>query len=156
MALPLPHVIVPDPPGGSPVDADAIQANFDQLKKEFPLSRKNLKIEQPHIVGAAGEPVFQNSWVNFDTTAFHGARFWKDPMGIVHVEGLIKNGTAAPNTIFELPAGYRPSNGHIFVVMGNVTASHRVDIGPTGALVWRGGGTSAYLSLSGIHFKQEA
>ena len=149
MALPLPFVIT-DPP-----DADAIQGNFDAIKKEFPLSRKAMSVEGVHVVGDAGEPAFQNSWVNFDTATFRGARFWKDPMGIVHIEGLVKNGAAAPSTIFTLPAGYRPGNGLLFAVMANANVAARIDIAPTGNVVWQGGGTNAFLTLSGITFKQE-
>lgn len=61
------------------------------------------------LVGAQGQPAFQNSWVNFGTGANDTpARFRKDIFGIVWVEGMVKNGVAG--TIFTLPAGYRP--GH--------------------------------------------
>lgn len=155
MALPLPHVIVAQPETGAPVDPEAIQENFDALKKEFPLSRKNMKVETPHVVGNANEPAFQNGWVNYDTTAYHGARYWKDPMGVVHIEGLVKNGAAPPSTIFILPVGYRPGNALLFTVTANGLLA-RVDITTTGNVLWNGGGTNAYLSLAGITFKQEA
>ena len=149
MAIPLPHTIT-DPP-----DGEAVQANFDALKKAHPYSRKDLKIEDPHKVGDPNEPAFQNSWVNFDTATFHGARFWKDPTGMVHLEGLVKNGAAAPSTIFTLPAGYRPSNGHMFAVVTGNPALGRVDVAATGNVVWQGGGTNVLLTLSGITFRQE-
>lgn len=131
MSLPLPYQIT-DPP-----EAEAIQGNFDALKNEFPLSRKNMVIEAPHVVGASGEPAFQNSWVNYDTTTFMGARFWKDPMGIVHIDGMVKSGTIGA-TIFSLPAGYRPSNGLLFVTLAN-GAIARFDVAPTGNVVSQSG-----------------
>lgn len=145
MTLPLPFVVK---------DED-VQGNFDEIKKQFPISRRNMAVEQPHVVGDIGEPAFQNGWSNYDTTAFRGARFWKDPMGIVHVEGLVKGGTApgAGITIFALPAGYRPGIGLIFAVDSN-SAHGRADIAPTGEIVARIG-NAAYMSLNGISFKQE-
>lgn len=150
--LALPFVIVPDPETGAP-DPEAVQSNFEAIKKEFPLSRKNVKLESPHVVGDSGEPAFQNSWVNYDTTAFRGARFWKDPMGLVHIEGLVKSGTV-PGTVFSLPAGYRPGVAHVFTSDTN-TGHGRVDVAATGNVVAQSGG-NGYFSLSTIPpFKQE-
>ncbi len=150
MALPLPYHIK------DPTQGEDIQGNFDALAKQFPISRKDIKVETPHVVGGSGEPAFQNSWVNYDTSTFRGARFWKDAMGLVHLEGLVKNGAAAPSTIFTLPAGYRPGNALIAVTVANSVAVSRVDIAATGNVVWQGGGTNAYLSLFIAPFKQEA
>lgn len=147
MALPLPYRVV------DPVEAEPIQGNLDHLAKQFPLTRKAQSIEVPNQVGVGANPAFQNSWVNYDTTTFYGLRYWKDPMDIVHIEGLIKLGTIG-TTIFTLPAGYRPTNGHLFVVISN-GAIGRVDIAPTGNVVATAG-NNTYLSLSGINFKQEA
>lgn len=144
MTLPLPYVITSD---------DDIQGNFDTIKKEFPLSRRHMKIETPNVVGGTGQPAFENSWVNYDTLTFYGARFWKDPMGLVRIEGLIKSGTI-PAAAFTLPVGYRPSNGHLFAVISN-GAIGRVDVAPTGQVVVQAG-NNAYVSLAGIAFKQEA
>jgi hypothetical protein len=60
-----------------------------------------------HEVGTSGEPAFENSWVNAggnDTSA----AFYKDPWGMVHIKGLVKNGTVN-TTIFTLPIGHRPN-----------------------------------------------
>lgn len=98
MTLPLPYVLGDE--------EDPIQGNFDELKKQFPLTRRHMSIEPPHVVSDVGEPAFQGAWAN--TGAPHEvARFWKDPMGIVHIEGMITAGVI--NTVaFTLPAGYRP------------------------------------------------
>lgn len=133
------------------VQDESAQGNFDEIKKRFPLSRKDLKLEDPHVVGDSGEPAFQNSWVNYDTATFHGARFWKDPLDIVHLEGLVKSGTIG-TTIFALPAGYRPSNGHLFIVNSN-SAVGRVDVAPTGNVVATAG-NNAWVQLSGISFRR--
>lgn len=59
-----------------------------------------------HIVGNPGEPAFLNGWTNY-TVGFQVARFCKDPLGWVHVEGFVRSGGASTN-IFTLPVGYRP------------------------------------------------
>lgn len=141
----LPHTIT-DPP-----DGEAVQANFDAIKKSHPYSRKDLKIEDPHVVGNANEPVYQGTWVAYDTSTFYGARFWKDPMGLVHVQGLVKSG-AVPSTVFILPAGYRPSNGLLFATDTN-TGHGRFDIAATGNVVAQSGG-NGYFSINAT-FRQE-
>lgn len=145
MPLPLPYKVT------EPVDAESVQANLDELAKQFPISRKDVKIESPHKVGAAGEPPFSGAWVDFDTTTFHGARFWKDPMGMVHMQGLVKSGVIG-TTIFTLPAGYRPSNGLLLATISN-GAIGRLDIAPTGNVVATSG-NNTYFSID-AHFKGE-
>lgn len=72
------------------------------------MAQTKLKQEQLNI---ALTPSWTNvSYLNSWVTVSGGAplRYWKDALGWVHVEGLIKSGTintAAGN----LPAGYRPS-----------------------------------------------
>src|SRR5687767_3977679 len=99
MSLPLPYKITGLPlDQGDMVDSEAIQSNFDFIAKQLPISRKNLLVENVHVIGDTDEPAFSGTFVNFDTTTFRGARFWKSPDGLVHVEGLVKTGGAAPQT----------------------------------------------------------
>ncbi|HEX6229389.1 MAG TPA: hypothetical protein VFZ41_08020 [Solirubrobacterales bacterium] len=67
--------------------------------------------EDWHVVGAPGEPGFLNSWVNTGGSALSAA-FYKDRQGVVHLRGLVQEGTS--NGIFLLPPGYRPAGGKIF------------------------------------------
>lgn len=60
-----------------------------------------------HTIGAAGEPAFVNSWVNF-AGGFQPAAFRKGPDGKVQIRGVIKSGASA--TAFTLPVGFRPPN----------------------------------------------
>jgi hypothetical protein len=125
MGLVLPHTL----------EDDDLQGNFDEIKKHFPISRKDLQIETPHIVGVGSEPALLNSWVNYDPSAFQVARFWKDPLDIVHIEGLVKSGVINL-PIFILPSGYRPPLGLIFAVDSAAGAGQsRMDIAPTGNVV---------------------
>jgi hypothetical protein len=68
------------------------------------------------LVGAAGQPQFQNSWMNNPTTTFgYPAGFYKDREGIVHLRGRIVGGSGN-NIIFRLPPGYRPAAGKYAVL----------------------------------------
>lgn len=91
-----------------------------------------------HNVGAAGEPVFQSSWVNFGGI-YVPARFRKVG-GIVTVEGMVKSGIV-PNAIFTLPAGYRPS---IRLYFGGVVQSAfaRLDVLATGEIAFQTGAST--------------
>jgi hypothetical protein len=64
-----------------------------------------------HEVGATGEPGFQNSWHNFPQEPGNPVTvgFYKDQEGVVHLKGRAEGG--APETIFQLPPGYRPASG---------------------------------------------
>lgn len=57
-------------------------------------------------------PVFQNGWTQHDNT-WAQPGYYKDSIGIVHLRGLVRSGTAG-STIFTVPPGYRigwPSHG---------------------------------------------
>ena len=71
-----------------------------------------------HNVGDTGEPAFENSWVNFGG-AEQVARFIRDAAGVVHIEGLVKDGTIGANAVFTLPVGYRPNVGLNIVIASN-------------------------------------
>lgn len=91
----------------------------------------------------------QNSWV-VDTRAV----YYKDADGIVHIEGRIKSGTVAGNTlIFTLDAGYRPANTEYFL-LGVSGATGLVYIGTDGTVRDLGGTLNAtWSSLNGIKFR---
>jgi hypothetical protein len=67
----------------------------------------NMPLDTWHSVGAAGEPAFQNGWVNANTGE-PPLQFTKDPFGRVHLRGHITTG-ASGSVIFTLPVGYRPA-----------------------------------------------
>lgn len=107
-------------------------------------------------VGAAGQPAFQNSWVNYDAagTGFEEAGFCKRG-GIVYLKGLVKSGTISTTApIFTLPLGYRPKNTRLFGTISN-SAIGRIDIQPDGDVI-PVTGSNAWISLDGISFPAEA
>jgi hypothetical protein len=68
---------------------------------------KGIFPEPFHIVGTAGEPAFQNGWMNFG-----GGRatvgFYMDTANVVHLKGALTGGGNS-TVAFTLPPGYRPS-----------------------------------------------
>jgi hypothetical protein len=94
-------------------------------------------------IGAAGQPSFDcNSmipctWANYGG-GYNTAAFYKDPVGIVHLKGLIKvipqlatSYSCDLPRIFTLPAGYRPAAVTIAPTLHNDEVA-RIDIFPTG------------------------
>lgn len=143
MTFPLPYTVQDQP----------TQANFDAFKQAFPLSRKAMSIETPNSVGGAGQPAFLNSWVNF-SAGWQVARFWRDPMGVVHLEGLVKSGTpGATSVVFTLPTGYRPSFD-LTAATYSAAGVGRITVKSTGDVVVEVGSTT-WTSLLIPPFKQE-
>jgi hypothetical protein len=107
--------------------------------------------------GQAGGPAFENSWVNYDAN-WIPARFRKNQMGIVEIQGLVKSGTNA--AIWTLPPGFRPTptytQGLIFCTLAG-DGLGRVDIQVNGAVYKNTiGANNSYVSLAGILFRGEA
>jgi hypothetical protein len=94
-----------------------------------------------------------NSWVWFGSAPWPRPGYYKDQAGMVHMRGLVKNGTIN-TTILTLPAGFRPANQTMFVVYSS-SGPVRVDIATTGAVTTSGApaGSYTYLSLDNIHFQ---
>lgn len=110
-------------------------------------------------VGASGQPAFVNSWVNHGTWGT-SARFYKDALGTVHIEGLVKSGgvgtSVAAGQIFVLPMGYRPgplvaATSLIFPTVAN-DAFAQVRVFDSGEVVaWVG--SNVWFSLDAISFR---
>jgi len=77
-------------------------------------------LEATHLVGASGQPGFENGSSNFPGEAgvsFNPVGFYKDHEGIVHLQGVAvvgKNGSGIV-PIFTLPPGFRPGTGKIII-----------------------------------------
>jgi hypothetical protein len=86
-------------------------------------------LEATHLVGAPGEPGFENGAHNIPTTgaiALLPVGFYKDHEGIVHLQGVAEVGksVAGVPTVFTLPPGFRPAAGKaaIFEQLTEATA----------------------------------
>lgn len=100
-----------------------------------------------HNIGAAGEPAFQNGWVNVGGT-YVVARFCKLG-GITFIEMSVKSGSLV-TTIFTLPIGYRPLHdlripayifdggaaypGLLLVTPAGLVQAFPIGAGPAGAI----------------------
>lgn len=98
-------------------------------------------------------PTLLNSWGNFDSTTEDIAGYYKDDSGIVHIKGMLKNGTVG-TAVFTLPVGYRPLKTKRFAILSNgVFASVAVD--STGGVNIDAGASNLWISLANISFKAE-
>lgn len=95
------------------------------------------------------EVVFENSWVNIATT-YTDAAYWKDPFGIVHLRGLVKDGVVG-STIFTLPVGYRPTGTKVYM-QSNAGTAEEVYVNADGTVVLPAG-VNTSLSLDGVTFR---
>lgn len=97
-----------------------------------------------------------NGWVRY-STGFNPPQYFKDSQGIVHLRGLIKNGTDV--IISTLPTGYRSSFRVLLVGTTNVNVSStifvscRIDITNTGVITLYGHYDEVWVSLDGITFR---
>jgi hypothetical protein len=78
------------------------------------VTTSKIAVESWHIVGAAGEPAFQNAWANNGATYGEPNTRFRKVGGLVEVQ-LMARGGAVGATIFTLPVGYRPSGPINFV-----------------------------------------
>jgi len=101
---------------------------------------------------------FQNGWVNYGS-GFPPCTYWKDAMGIVHLEGLVQGGTINA-TVFTLPAGYRPGvlSGAGSIMFATTQATPvsicdlRIDYNGNLAQSGSPAGSNGWLNLNGIQF----
>ncbi|HJZ35681.1 MAG TPA: hypothetical protein VJ204_05345 [Solirubrobacterales bacterium] len=106
-----------------------VAANANALGGVPPSGYASSQLEAPHIVGAAGQPVLEGGCVNL-SAEFEPTGFYKDPFGIVHLQGGVEACTAVFGETFVLPAGFRPAGNQIFIVHGvddNEAGTVRVD-----------------------------
>jgi tetrahydromethanopterin S-methyltransferase subunit B len=96
-------------------------------------------------------PILLNSWVN-NGGGYNDAGYYKDAFGVVHLRGLIKDGTVTASA-FLLPSDCRPKTQEAFATMAN-DAFARVDVLADGNVTPKVG-SNAFFSLDGITFKAQ-
>lgn len=94
-------------------------------------------LEAVHDIGGAGQPGFDNGWINYDTT-YNACGFYMDPFSRVFTRGLIKpSGVSASGQLFLLPSGYRPVRRELLTTTGYSGVAYvvcRIDVLPDGSV----------------------
>jgi len=105
------------------------------------------ELEAVHVVGAAGQPTFEHGCINPGT--FGPVGFYKDPFGIVHLQGFLASCTEG-RSAFTLPVGFRPPAPESLIVVDGIsnTTSGLVQIDPSGSVVPFGSGSGSLNSVS--------
>ena len=94
--------------------------------------------------------LFYNSWANYGG-GFTVARYCRRG-GVVYLQGLVRLGNAG--TIFQVPAGFKPSAGTLIFGPADAGTGARIDVDTAGNVVF-GGGNNAFVSLAGISYPAE-
>jgi hypothetical protein len=95
-------------------------------------------------------PTLLNSWVYYGSP-YTPPGYYMDAAGRVHLRGLVKNGSAANATIFQLPAPYAPSYTFIVPTVA-ADAFCEVRIDTSGNVTATTGGSVSWTSLDSISF----
>jgi hypothetical protein len=110
-------------------------------------------VELAHVVGAPGEPQYENGWGPSGGNE-GGIAFYKDSNGIVHIQGNAARTTASGATIFVLPPGYRPAVNIFSAAYGgsdvNVEPDGRVGPFPNATTNVGMGSVSYRLGVTGL------
>ena len=108
---------------------------------------------------AFGDPCCNGWYQNFSGGAFSTPAYYKDPLGIVHIKGVIEpsSGKSVSQcndfSIFQLPAGYRPILTEIY------QTNRQIDVNNNGWLAVCTPGTLNHgdaIVLDGIAFRAES
>ena len=123
-----------------------IETRLNNLEKAlFP-------IENWRYIGESGQPNFENSWTNYNTSTHQSCAFYKDSFGIVRLKGAVSTGTIS-SSIFTLPVGYRPLKSINQTVLSN-GAFGIIQINSSGTVICTTG-TNTIVSLDNIAFRAE-
>ena len=102
-----------------------------------------------HEIGGLSEPAFVNGWTNVGNANEVTAGFYKDAVGVVHLKGIIDNGSS---TIFTLPAGYRPGKFLAEIILRGAGGVQLVVASDGRVQVFSGSGAAF---LDGVTFRAE-
>lgn len=128
---------------------DDARQNFEQLEG------LNILDASVPLTGAAWiAPTLINSWVNAGAPD-ETVGYLKDPLGFVHLKGLIKTGTSG-TVAFVLPAGYLPGARTNHSAINGALSGALVQIAVSGNVtVFSAGAAANPIGLSGMTFLAE-
>jgi hypothetical protein len=113
-----------------------------------------------HVVGAPGEPAFENGWTS-PKAGGQPVAFYRDQLGVVHLRGVMGDGTST-DPAFQLPPGFRPRAGVVLpfaaaclpcTESGTGTLVVNTDLEPAAVEPVR---AAEFYSLEGITFRAES
>ncbi len=109
-------------------------------------------VATPTVIALANSDL-RNGWVALGG-GYAAPRYWKDSLGRVHLEGIVKSGTI--NTaIFTLPPGFRPATSESFAqIVQSGSGSGSCEVQPLGPVV-AFTASNASFSLWGVSFLAE-
>lgn len=124
----------------------------------------NARVKANNSIGSSGyalasvtapmwiSPSLQGNWSNFNS-GYTKARYMKTADGMVVLQGLITSSSAYsnPETLFTLPAGYRPETQMSFQVESNGDGA-TLTVNTDGTVVASTNTDAAWLSLSDVKF----
>lgn len=126
-----------------------------------PLILGNMYWFGSNSIGVSGftDAALLNGWVHHSTGPIQPPLpgYYKDHFGVVHLQGVANGAGKSANTIFNLPAGYRPLETQIFVAKPDDFSTGRVDVDAGGDVIYvaGSGGTTGQFSLQQVSFRAE-
>jgi hypothetical protein len=97
-------------------------------------------------------PTLGDGWQNYGSQ-WVPAGYMRDPLGFVHLRGLVRRTSGTSQVIFTLPDGYRPSSGSIHFVVLDSDALGKVQVLSDGTVQSvTPSGKEIFVSLDGISF----
>lgn len=126
--------------------------NATTLQGDAPSSFAPATIEAAHVVGASGQPAYQDSWAAAGAPSDEGVSFYKDSWGIVHIQGSAEHSGANGGTIFTLPSGDAPAKDLYLAVYGAGGTAAYVQITNTGE-VNIFGPSQTFVGLTSVTFR---
>lgn len=91
-----------------------------------------------------------NSWITYPDDDIVATSFFKDAIGMVHLDGLIIDGLVR-RAAFRLPSGYRPEYQQTLPIITHSNTIGRIDVLTTGEVMITDG-SNGYVSLAGLVF----
>src|SRR6476646_1421069 len=113
-------------------------------------------LEAVHLVGESGQPEFEDGASNSLPASTSRAGFYKDQLGIVHLQGTVDAGEGLD--VFRLPPDFRPPKQVCFSVPGfdsgvNFVTNRLCVLAETGEVRNSDGEAVSYINLDGIEFR---
>jgi len=145
---------------GSGLDADTLDGQ-DSTAFVTP-GTEAWHLIQPHVAAGFCDDVFGRfcgvstscEWQNQNPPSASTGAYLRDPLGFVHLRGIVKTNAACVPQIFWLPPGYRPGAIEVFAVSSS-DAFGTVYIGASGYVELHAGSPTVWVALDGVSFRCE-